>query len=87
MNPKQITKEINKLTDQINLRYKKIQELQNSCPHEDVQGEYKANTGNWCKDDDSYWIEAKCWDCGKRWNIDSKDQPDLYRSFKFKRIV
>lgn len=48
----------------------KIQKLIDTCPHENVKKTYKGDTGNWCKDDDSYWIEFDCPDCGKRWHED-----------------
>lgn len=44
--------------------------LQYHCKHESVKKEYKADTGNWSKSDDSYWIEFKCPDCGKYWTVD-----------------
>lgn len=56
-----------------------IAAIQQVCPHEDLQGEYKSDTGNWCPDDDSYWIDTECLDCGKRWHIEST-QPG-YRQF------
>lgn len=77
--------QILKLQREISLRYKKIEDIKNQCPHNDVIGQYKGNTGNWCKDDDSYWIEAECQDCGKRFNIDSEDP--LYKTFKFRKKI
>jgi hypothetical protein len=56
---------------------KKVQEWQSRCKHDLVEGEYKANTGNWCAQDDSYWITAKCLDCGKQIHADSGTE--LYR--------
>lgn len=43
----------------------RISKHQDNCKHEVVKGEYKADTGNWCKEDDSYWISAVCLDCQK----------------------
>lgn len=61
-----------------------LQTIQENCPHADMQGKYKADTGNWCSSDDSYWIDAECLDCGKRFHIDSKGPG--YRQFKGKII-
>lgn len=61
-------------------KYKKVLKLlelrlslvQKTCSHpeEFLNKEYKADTGNWCKDDDKYWISYKCDYCGKYWNED-----------------
>lgn len=44
-------------------------ELQEACPHPLLLREVKnnSNTGNWCRDDDSYWAEHHCTMCGMRW--------------------
>jgi len=55
---------INKRMDKL---YDELTALQESCPHENVDKEYQSDTGNWCKADDSYWIDFKCQDCDKRW--------------------
>jgi hypothetical protein len=65
-----IRSEKENLTKQISELQKQLQNLQEICSHEIVEGEYKANTGNWCSDDDSYWISATCLDCGKRLHAD-----------------
>lgn len=56
----------------------KINDLQKVCSHEDVTAEYKANTGNWCEADDSYWVAVKCNDCGCYFTVNSEDK-DGYR--------
>lgn len=56
-----------------------LRQLQVECPHVNKTGVYKGNTGNWCSQDDSYWIDAKCPDCGKSWMIDS--EMEQYRTF------
>lgn len=58
------------------------QAMVEACPHERKEGVYKGNTGNWCPDDDSYWIDATCLDCGKRWMIDSEEDKHEYRHFQ-----
>ena len=52
----------------------KINDLQKVCPHEDVTAEYKANTGNWCEVDDSYWVSVECNDCGSYFTVDIEDK-------------
>ena len=44
--------------------------LQLNCEHPFASREPKADTGNWCKDDDKYWYDCKCPDCGKVWQED-----------------
>lgn len=50
-------------------KIKHIQEYK--CSHPNATKEYKADTGNYSKSDDRYWIDYSCPDCGKHW---SKDQ-------------
>ena len=47
--------------------HKEIAELQNKCAHPEkyLKKVNKANTGNWCPQDDSYWTEFDCSLCGK----------------------
>lgn len=59
----------------------KLYHLRIICPHTNYTGEYKGNTGNWCKHDDSYWINIKCEDCGKRWQVDSEEHKEEYRNY------
>lgn len=68
-----------KLEAKLQKVYDALDELKQICPHEHTEGEYKGDSGNWCPHDDSYWIDARCLDCGKRWHIDSKT-PE-YRTF------
>lgn len=41
--------------------------MQNECEHPNVTKTAKADTGNWCPQDDSYWYEFRCPDCSKFW--------------------
>lgn len=41
--------------------------LQAMCLHPNVSKKYDGSTGNWDPNDDCYWIEFKCPDCGKKW--------------------
>ena len=71
------------MTKAVNLKYVKIRakqkllteqlcQLQMECEHENVSHEYKADTGNYSKSDDAYWIEHRCPDCAKFWTTDQK---------------
>lgn len=44
--------------------------LQSRCRHTNAVAEYQADTGNWCKSDDAYWVDIRCYDCGHRWQED-----------------
>jgi len=41
--------------------------LQAECTHEGAEKTYRGDTGNWCRADDSYWIEFRCPHCSKFW--------------------
>lgn len=45
-------------------------ELQSICTHPDATKKHCGSTGNWDRNDDSYWIEFKCPDCNKFWTVD-----------------
>jgi len=47
--------------------------IEADCPHETLTYKYQGDTGNWCKADDSYWIDWKCDDCDKRWQTTQDD--------------
>lgn len=53
--------------------------LQNECTHENFTGKYGANTGNWCEQDDTYWITCKCPDCEKNWTVYDEEDKEEYR--------
>lgn len=46
---------------------RELAKLQATCNHPNLEKNYKANTGNYDRSADSYWIEFKCPDCRKRW--------------------
>lgn len=54
---------------QINILQQKIDAIQNACSHpaECVTVKHGADTGNWNRADDSYWIDYHCSLCDKRW--------------------
>lgn len=45
-------------------------ELQSTCSHPAASKKHCGNSGNYDPSADSYWIEFKCPDCGKRWMED-----------------
>ncbi len=49
---------------------KKIIEIQAACPHTNVVKIPDADTGNYCRADDSYWYNCSCPDCLKTWTED-----------------
>jgi hypothetical protein len=67
MTPAQIQKQRDKIKAKINEWTVKLRELEQACPHTNVSRKAKADTGNWCPSDDTYWYEFKCPDCGKFW--------------------
>lgn len=44
-----------------------ISQLQEDCQHENAKHTNRSDTGNYCKADDSFWIEHKCSNCDKFW--------------------
>jgi len=65
--PTKIHKKVKDLQLEISRLRKEIDELMEQCPHTHTVHAYGGNTGNWSKSDDCYWIDFKCYDCGKRW--------------------
>jgi hypothetical protein len=65
-----LNKEINNHNRKIEQLQQKIKDAQEVCQHEGVKKTPGANTGNWCKDDDSYWYTFDCPVCGKIWRED-----------------
>ena len=61
--------------------YAELLTLQDSCEHLNAFGMYQANDGNYDPSCDSYWLECRCPECGKRWHIDSKKNDKEYRFF------
>lgn len=82
LTPKQIQSRLIRLYGKQVLIDDEIEALRDACPHVNLHGKYKGDTGNWCPQDDSYWIEAVCKDCERRWFIDSKENAEAYRNFK-----
>ena len=62
--------EVQKLRLKINTLIAKVVAIQDACEHPNVIKKAGANTGNYCKEDDSYWYDCHCPDCQKYWQED-----------------
>jgi len=87
MMPEVIKSNVEFLQARIKDYQERITALQESCPHEVVEGEYKADTGNYCPQDDSYWISAKCLDCHKDLYARASDDNILYRRLSMSGMI
>ena len=47
-----------------------LAKLQALCPHTNVTKKHCSNTGNYDPSADSYWIEHRCPDCRKHWDVE-----------------
>jgi hypothetical protein len=63
-----INEEVNKCHRKILKWKQKLKDIQDVCTHEGAAKVAKGDTGNWCKDDDSYWYEFDCPVCCKFWS-------------------
>lgn len=78
-----IKEQISAIRKTIRNEYDKIQQLQSICDHTGVLFKYSADTGNWYKADDKYWIEWRCPICDKRWDTDQdRDSIKLTQTLK-----
>lgn len=57
----------------------KITQYQSECSHGNHVKIAKSDTGNWCPQDDSYWYEITCQDCGKYWHEDQREYMNKMR--------
>jgi len=60
-------KQVQNILIKIQKLREKINDIQDSCPHQNKNKKYKSNTGNYDPSCDSYWIDIDCLDCGKHW--------------------
>lgn len=67
MTPKQINQRRLTLSRRSEVIRDQLRQLQEDCPHENKSSIHDSDTGNWCKSDDKYWIDHRCFDCGKYW--------------------
>lgn len=68
--PKEISVEIKRLQKQIAKLEGDVNQLRACCTHPNVKKKHGSNTGNWCPQDDCYWTDFDCPDCGKHWTED-----------------
>jgi hypothetical protein len=80
---KTIEERVAKAHEKIAKWQKEIFDAQAECTHPGLTGEYGSNTGNWCSQDDCYWLDLRCPTCGKRWSVDS-EEPE-YRLYSMGR--
>ena len=80
-----IRKNVQFLQGKVNEYQKLIKEWQAECSHEIVEGEYDGDIGNWCPQDDSYWISAKCLDCGE--NLHAESGTELYQKLSMSGMI
>jgi hypothetical protein len=62
-----ISTKYKRIRKKIDDAYAALTALQAECTHPNASKEYKGSTGNWCKQDDYYWIDYKCPECDKHW--------------------
>lgn len=75
-----------RLIRQINELKEELSKHQSKCQHTKGTFEYGSNTGNWCPDDDVYWITAECEICKKRWRSYSEEKEYRELPKKFTKI-
>ena len=53
-----------------------IAKIQDACSHpvDALSFEYGSDTGNWDRNEDSYWTTYTCGLCEKRWSEDGSNQ-------------
>lgn len=69
-----------RLSREINTLKVELYQHQEKCKHPRGTFEYGANTGNWCMEDDRYWVDCKCDVCLKKWTIYSCEDSNGYRN-------
>lgn len=65
--PKQIKAKRDRLEARIADLHTKLLALQKECEHELAMATHKADTGNYDRSMDRYWIEHDCPSCGASW--------------------
>lgn len=53
-------------------------EDQKECKHEKLYKWYTADTGNWCPNDDVYYVSVFCNECDSSWEADTISSPSEY---------
>jgi hypothetical protein len=80
-----ITERIAKQRAKIAKAIAKIESIREECDHIGVHVKYDADTGNYCKQDDSYWIYWRCPICDKYWTTD-QDREAGYKVRELKAV-
>ena len=65
----------------------RLREVQSNCDHSEGSGTYHGNTGNWCPQDDSYWINFECSICSKRLFVENQQSPTTAETLDATRRV
>lgn len=72
---------VEKILKNMNILRCALQKEQNICSHNDVKVEKNSNTGNYDPNDNQYWINVKCLDCGKYMIFDSEKDREEYLKY------
>lgn len=64
---KAIIKEAQSIKEEYKKLHTRLTNNQINCEHEYKESVHRADTGNYSKSDDSYWIKYECPDCNHRW--------------------
>jgi hypothetical protein len=59
----------------------RLKRIQDKCKHEHFESANTGLTGNFCPDDDRFYVSVKCLDCDKRMTFWSDKNPEEYRKF------
>lgn len=62
-----IRNKINSIKNKILKHNQDIMHIQSDCEHNSTRRTHRANTGNYCRGDDIYWIDCVCLICDKHW--------------------
>lgn len=66
-----MNKEVERIRRKISKWQKELYFYQDSiCEHKDVVKKAGASTGGYDPNDDRYWYDYDCPDCGKHWRVD-----------------
>lgn len=62
---------IDEINEEISRLHKEKEEIQEQCPHPPLcfRYQFQGDSGNWDRNEDSYWTNNSCTLCGKRWTV------------------
>lgn len=69
MNAEEIRSRVGYITGRIDHWQEMLDEVQENCPHENVDAQKGGNTGNYDQSADCYWTDFHCHDCDKQWTV------------------